>query len=75
MKFEIYFSDLIPDAQKRYLEALCINSPEDENLDLIPIAEIECEEDDDISEEDIDEDEISKSCEDFEDGDSGDNNI
>jgi hypothetical protein len=36
--FEIYFKDLTPEAQTRLLEYLCIDKPEEENLDVFPIA-------------------------------------
>lgn len=39
--FKIYFSDLNKDAQKRLMEAVGINSPEEMNwdADIFPIAE------------------------------------
>ena len=36
--FEIYFRDLTPEAQRRLLEYLGVDKPEDENLDVFPIA-------------------------------------
>jgi hypothetical protein len=36
--FKIYFKDLSPEAQMRLLEYLCIDKPEEENLDVFPIA-------------------------------------
>jgi hypothetical protein len=36
--FEIHFTDLTPEAQMRLLEYLCIDKPEEENLDVLPIA-------------------------------------
>lgn len=35
--FELYFSDLTPDAQKRFLEFEGIETPEDGNYDVFPI--------------------------------------
>jgi hypothetical protein len=42
--FEIWFKDLNPDAQKRYLEFQGVSRPEDLNEDLAPIASIDLEE-------------------------------
>lgn len=47
MAIEIYFDDLIPEKQNEILEALGDNG----NYDIIPIAEIPCEEDDNYEEE------------------------
>ena len=38
--FEIMFSDLTREAQERLLKAFHIKSPEDMNLDVVPIAVI-----------------------------------
>ena len=38
--FEIMFSDLTPEAQKKLLKAFRIKSPEDMNWDVVPIAVI-----------------------------------
>ena len=35
--FELYFSDLTPNAQKRFLEFVGIETPEDGNFDFFPI--------------------------------------
>jgi len=37
---EIYFSDLTPEAQKKVLEFYRISSPEEANLDVMPLAVI-----------------------------------
>jgi hypothetical protein len=42
--FEIWFKDLNPDAQKRYLEFHGVSSPEELNEDLAPITFIDLEE-------------------------------
>ena len=46
VQFEIYFSDLNRDAQKRILEVVNATSPEDMNwdLDIVPIAVLDFEE-------------------------------
>jgi hypothetical protein len=41
--FEIYFNDLVPEAQDRLLEAFT-TTPEDENWDIAPLAIIERDE-------------------------------
>ncbi len=41
--FEIYFDDLLPDAQLAYMKACGVESPEDLNHDCIPIAILEIE--------------------------------
>jgi len=49
--FEIYFSDLNDDAQKRILEMVGVDTPADMNwdMDIIPIAFVDFEvEDDDM---------------------------
>jgi len=38
--FEIMFSDLIPEAQKKLLRAFHVRSPEDMNWDVVPISVI-----------------------------------
>jgi len=38
--FEIMFSDLTPEAQKKLLRAFHVRSPEDMNWDVVPIAVI-----------------------------------
>ncbi len=45
-KFEIYFRDLIPEAQNRLLKEF-ETTAEEENWDVFPIAEIEREMEDD----------------------------
>jgi len=42
--FEIYFSDLSPETQKRYLKFQGVSSAEDLNADILPLAIIEVEE-------------------------------
>ena len=42
--FEIYFSDLTEEAQKKFLEVEGIENPEEANYDVFPIASIEIEE-------------------------------
>lgn len=37
---EIYFDDLTEDAQKSFLEAMGMKSPEEGNYEVFPIAEI-----------------------------------
>jgi len=37
---EIYFSDLTEDAQRRYLEFFGIETPEEANVDVVPIFEL-----------------------------------
>ena len=46
--FEIYFSDLTPDAQERFLAAQGLHCAADGNydMDLIPLCEFEFEEED-----------------------------
>jgi len=41
--FEIMFSDLTPEAQKKLLRAFHVRSPEDMNWDVVPIAVIPIE--------------------------------
>lgn len=50
--FELYFSDLTEEAQKRFLKAEGIKNPEEANYDVFPIATIEL---DDIEESDLSE--------------------
>lgn len=47
-KFEIYFKDLTPDAQGRLLKGF-ETTAEEENWDVFPIAEIEREMEDDLT--------------------------
>ena len=42
--FDIYFSDLKEETQKEYLKFLNINSPDEANLNLTPIAIVEIDE-------------------------------
>lgn len=39
--FEIFFSDLSPEAQKRYLNFQGVSDPDDLNADIIPLAIID----------------------------------
>jgi len=41
--FEIYFEDLKEEVQKELLEFLGIESPEEENLDVVPLCVLERE--------------------------------
>ena len=41
MTFEIYFSDLTEQAQKEFLEVAGLQSAEDGNYDVFPIATLE----------------------------------
>lgn len=43
MTFEIYFNDLTPEAQKRYLEFQEVTNPEELNPEISPLAIIEKE--------------------------------
>jgi len=43
MSFELYFRDLNEDAQQRLLEFYGLQSPEEGNLDITPIAILETE--------------------------------
>jgi len=43
--FEIMFDDLTEEAQARFLEFQGLESPEDGNYDIVPIAVLELEED------------------------------
>jgi len=43
MNMEIWFSDLREEAQKKVLEALGLKSPEEGNLDVIPLFVLETE--------------------------------
>ena len=52
--FEIMFSDLNKDAQERFLEYMGIDDPSEGNYEIVPIAEIDYNDDDDNGETDID---------------------
>jgi len=41
--FEVYFKDLKEEVQKELLEFLGIESPEEENLDVVPLCVLERE--------------------------------
>jgi len=40
MTFEIYYDDLTPEAQQRYLEFFGISNAAENNADILPIFEI-----------------------------------
>lgn len=44
--FELYFADLTPDAQARYLAACGLKSAAEGNYDVLPIVSLPCENDD-----------------------------
>ena len=49
--FEIMFDDLKPEAQKEFLEYMGIDNPSEGNYDVVPIAEIDYNDDDEDEDE------------------------
>lgn len=41
--FELYFSDLVPEAQARFLAASGLKSAAEGNYDVLPIATLACD--------------------------------
>lgn len=52
--FELYFDDLTPEAQARFLDAAGINDPAEANWDLLPITWMDFEVDIDMESTGVD---------------------